>query len=56
MPGCPFPLLKTARQTVPNDPEPMTCSKVIRSRDISQLSTSASNVTVKSSSSVFVAL
>ena len=56
MPGCPFPLLKTARQTVPNDPEPMTSSRVIRLSDISHLSTSATNVPNSSSSSTSVGL
>ena len=56
MPGCPFPLLKTARQTVPNDPAPMTSSRVIRLRDISHLSTSAFNVPISSSSSTSLAL
>ena len=56
MPGCLFPLPKTARQTVPNDPEPMTSSRVIRLRDISHLSTSAFIVSMSSPSSTFVGL
>ena len=51
MPGCPFPRLKTARQTVPNDPEPMTSSSVIRLRDISHISTSPLNVSFSRPSS-----
>ena len=56
MPGCPFPLLKTARQTVPNDPEPRTSLRVIHLSDISHLSTSATNVPISSSSSTSVGL
>ena len=56
MPGCPFSLLKTARQTVPNDPEPMTSSRVMRLRDISHLSTSAFNVSILCCASASVGL